>query len=73
MYQLMRRAMPAKGFKGVAMAYAATRVAERVARKNRTLRRALSLVNTATWAVPLGMMAWRHFGPREAEPAPAAG
>lgn len=72
MYRAIRRAIPATGLKGVAMAYAATKIAQKLARKNRTLRRGMSLVSTATWAVPLGMMAWRRFGPTRT-PEPAAG
>jgi hypothetical protein len=68
-YQTMRKVIPAKGFKGVAMAYAGTKVVERVVRKNTVLRRGMRIVNTATWAIPLGMFAWRHFGPDRAEPA----
>lgn len=71
-YQTIRKVMPAQGFKGVAMAYAATKLAERVVRRNRTLRRTMSIVNTASWAVPLGLLAWRHMGP-ETRAEPAAG
>jgi hypothetical protein len=71
-YRAMRKVMPASGLKGVAMAYAATRLAERLVRRNRTLRRTMSVVNTASWAVPLGLFAWRHLGP-EPRPEPAAG
>ncbi len=66
-YQTLRKAVPAGGLKGVAMAYAATRIVERVVRRNRTLHRGMRLVNTASWAIPLGLFAWRHFGPRPAE------
>lgn len=69
MYRLIRRAVPAGGLKGIAMAYAATKLAGRLTRKNRFLRRGLGVANTAAWALPLGMMAWRRFGPRRPEPA----
>lgn len=66
-YRTIRKAIPATGFKGVAMAYAGTKLAERLVRRNKTLRRGMSIVSTASWAVPLGLLAWRHFGPRPAE------
>lgn len=68
-YQTIRTAMPVSGLKGVAMAFAATRIAERVVGRNKTLRRAMRVVNTAAWAVPLGLFAWRHLGPQNPEPA----
>jgi hypothetical protein len=70
-YQTLRRAMPVTGFKGVAMAYAATKIVERVVRRNRTLRRGMRVVNTASWAIPLGLLAWRHFGPEPRHEAAA--
>jgi hypothetical protein len=73
MYRLFRKAIPASGFKGVAMAFAATRVAERLVRRNPTLRRGARIVNTATWLLPLGMFAWRRLGPSQQRPEASAG
>jgi hypothetical protein len=72
MYRLFRKGLPVRGFKGVAVAFAASRIAERLVRRNRTLHRGMRVVNTATWLVPLGMVAWRRWGPG-ARPEPAAG
>lgn len=54
-----------RGMKSMAMAGAATWAMNRVARRSHRAGRVLS---TASWALPLGMMAWDHMRTRRPMP-----
>jgi hypothetical protein len=58
-----------RGMKQMAVMGAATWAMNRLARRNAFLRRGMRAVNTASWALPLGLMAVDHVRSRRAKSA----
>lgn len=60
----LMRVLGRRDVKGLALAGAANFVMGRVARRSPTAARGVRLMRTASWAVPLGMMAYDRIRSR---------